>query len=439
MRFVFSAFIFSSIFCQQATSQVLFSSVVDETTKNLVDSAVSNGRYQVKQRKPASASSTAQTEVLEPTIKLKKKNSKAGSGAKDSAANKASASTGGGGSELKADVETADKENAASAKFDYPPEKKIDEVEPATKPLAKETNLIENQNPTGDKAISEKAATEKESTAPQSEPVPDLSIVQQMKMLARGDGKKIVEMYQEQIHTDDNRNNQIEADLIPGFSYVDSSSNYSYRRYQSLFNSLDFKARFFVTPFLGFEGGTVMSLAADLPADGATKSKVTAKFEDIYLGFVSRKYFGLSRKSASLDTVFAYSDNTLSIGGSSTARFKLHTSGLGIGFRYHSPTNANFANVYSMTFWPKLGHSETSNSSASSGSNTDNYRLDLGYAMEIKFNRESQIIFSSKVSVEKNMFDGSARATDPDTGATPSNVSVINTIVQLGVGYRWGR
>ena len=52
--------------------------------------------------------------------------------------------------------------------------------------------------------------------------------------------------------------------------------------------------------------------------------------------------------------------------------------------------------------------------------------------------RESQLIYKLGWSVEKNLFDGPAAAVDSETGVTPSNVTVTNTLLNFPFGYRWG-
>ncbi|WP_415063513.1 hypothetical protein [Bdellovibrio sp.] len=269
--------------------------------------------------------------------------------------------------------------------------------------------------------------------------VQEPTISEQAESLFSSKAEKIYDFYREQIHPDDIRNNRVEIDLTPVVSYTDSQSNYSFRDYQSFFNALKIKSNVWFTPLIGVSGQIMFSLAADVDSLAADKSRIPAKYEFVDLGVNFRKFFGVSRKSSSVEFSVLYSDNKMTVPSDNTSRARLKSQGFGMGLKARIPTSANYSWVVGGTFFPRLQHTESATGAAiSSGSPEESIRIGLDLGGEWKFTREGQMIWNLGLSAERNVFDGAAGLPDPSTGSTPSNVSVTNSLYMFSLGYRWG-
>lgn len=291
------------------------------------------------------------------------------------------------------------------------------------------------------KALEAKAAQEAAKvteSAETSSPVQEPGIGEQAESLFSSKAEKIYDFYRETIHPDDVRNNRVELDVAPVVAYNDAQSNYSYRDYQSFFNALKIKTNVWLTPLIGVSGQIMFSFAADVDSVNST-SRVPAKYEFVDLGVNFRKFFGVSRKSSSVEFSILLSDNKMNVPSDNTSRARLKSQGFGVGMKARIPTSANYAWVVGGSFFPRLQHTESATGATiESGSPEESIRLGLDLGGEWKFTRESQMIWNLGVSTERNIFDGNASLPDPSTGTTPANVSVTNSLYMFSLGYRWG-
>ncbi|WII73897.1 hypothetical protein QJS83_08415 [Bdellovibrio sp. 22V] len=277
-------------------------------------------------------------------------------------------------------------------------------------------------------------------TAPPEAPeVQEPGLGEQAQSLFSNGAERIYDFYREQIHPDDIRNNRVELDVMPVVTYNDSQSNYSFRDYQSYFNALKIKTNVWFTPLIGVSGQVMFSFAADVDSLNADQSRVPAKYEFVDLGLNFRKFFGVSRKSSSVEFSVLFSDNKMNTPSDNDSHPRIKSTGLGVGLKARIPTSTSYAWVIGGSFFPRLQHSESGTSiSVTSGSAEESVRFGLDLGGEWKFTRESQMIWNLGASTERNVFDGAASLPDPSTGATPSNVSVTNSLYMFSLGYRWG-
>ncbi|AHZ85755.1 hypothetical protein Bb109J_c0094 [Bdellovibrio bacteriovorus] len=283
------------------------------------------------------------------------------------------------------------------------------------------------------------AAAPKVAGAEASPEVEEPTIGEQAESLFSDKASKIFEFYREQIHEDDIRNNRLELDVMPVVAYNDSQSNYTFRDYQSFFNALKIRSNVWFTPLIGVSGQILFSFAADVDSVQADQSRVSAKYEFVDLGLNFRKFFGVSRKSNSLEFSLLLSDNKMTVPSDNTSRVRIKTQGLGVGLKARIPTSANYAWTLGGSFFPRLQHSESATGvNIQSGASEESVRIGLDVGGEWKFTRESQMIWSLGASAERNVFDGAAGLPDPGTGLTPNNVSVTNSLYMFSLGYRWG-
>ncbi len=304
---------------------------------------------------------------------------------------------------------------------------------PQSSPVeSKSENLVDQTTQTEE---SSQQSVNKDVDIPKQEP----TLSEQAQSLADGTAERVYNFYKEQVHTDDIRNNHVEIEFSPGVTVNSTKSNYSYREHSGTFPTVNLKSNIWFTPMIGVSGRYTFSIGGDITGDRTTNSKVSARFENLIAAISLRKFFGLSRKSNSLETQFLYNESKLNVPFDSTSRGRIKTTGFGIGLAARLPVSASYAWTLGGNFFPKMQHSETETALAlHSGTSTEALKIGFDFGGEFKFDRGSQLIWQMGYSYEKNLFSGSASISDPLTGQTPSNVNVNNTSVFLNLGYRWG-
>lgn len=314
-------------------------------------------------------------------------------------------------------------------------------VEAAPTPRAKKA--VDAATPAATPVVIEEKTVSKEAMpSVEAPPTENLAkepgIRTQAESLFNDGAQKVYEFYKEQIHEDDIRNNRLEIEISPTAVYNDSSSNYSFREYQSFFNALKVRANVWLTPLIGVSGQILFSFAADVDSV-IDSSRVGTKYEFMDVGLNFRKFFGISRKSNSLEFSVLYNENKMSPASDNMSRAKLTSNGFGVGMKARIPTSFTYAWVLGGSFFPRLQHDEGDTGIIiNSGSMEETARLGVDLGGEWKFDRESQLIWNLGLSSERNVFDGTASLPDPSTGTAPSNVSVTNTLYMFSLGYRWG-
>lgn len=283
------------------------------------------------------------------------------------------------------------------------------------------------------------AEEKKPPTAPVVE-IAEPAITEQVKSLLGSADEDLIVKYEEKIHPDDQRLNRLEVEGRVGVSSSDASSNYSFRRYNTSFGAVDLRSSVWVAPSVGLTGGLKFSLGASVRGDAATGSMDRLHDEEIAAGLRFRRFFGLSRLSPSVEFDVLYLTHTFNVSTDSVSHPRWVSSGVGVGLQTRFPVSANRAWTFGGRIFPRLKHSESKSSiDVSSGDEGENVRLDLDVGGDLSFGRGSQVVYGLQIGAERNLFDGPASLPDPQTGATPSNVTVTNTLLNFSFGYRWGR
>lgn len=265
------------------------------------------------------------------------------------------------------------------------------------------------------------------------------TISEQAESLFSSKVEKVYDFYREQVHEDDVRNNRLELELLPVIAYNDSRSNYSFRDYNSYFNGLQIKANLWFTPLIGFSGKLLYSFAADVDSMAADHSRIPVKFEFVETGLNFRRFFGVSRKSSSVEFGVLYSENKMTAPSNNLYRARLKSQGLGIALKTRVPSSSNYSWVFGGSFFPRLQHVEDQPGvDLRSGSSEENIRVGIEMGGEWKFTREGQMVWGLSMSAERNMFTGQTSLADPKTSLNPSNVSVTSSMYLFSLGYRWG-
>ncbi len=266
------------------------------------------------------------------------------------------------------------------------------------------------------------------------------SMTDQVRDMVMGTGSDSVEAYKEQIHPDDIRMNRIEVNVAPGVISNQSKSSYSFRNYSTFSPKVSLGANFWLTPFMGLYGDYTTSMGSDVASDSATGARVSAQHEWTELGFDVRKFFGMSRKSNSLQFGIHLSEYKFVIPGDDTHRVGLRSTGIGVHLMTRIPVAPSYAWVFGGKLIPRVQHTELGTGlDLSSGSGGESTRVDLTVGGEFKLARQNQIIWSITSSFEKNQFNGQANIVDPEKGSAPKGVSVENAFYLFSLGYRWGQ
>ncbi len=266
------------------------------------------------------------------------------------------------------------------------------------------------------------------------------TVTDQVRDLVMGNEQATLEAYKEQVHPDDIRMNRIEVNVLPGVVSNNSDSSYSFRDYNSFSPKLLFGANIWVTPFIGAFGSYSTTMGADVGGDASSNSRISVRHEWTEIGFTIRKFFGMSRKSNSLELGLLMSEYKFSVPGDDTSRVRLRSSGVGLHMLSRIPVAPSYSWVFGGKLIPRVQHSEMATALVlSSGSVGESSRVDLSVGGEFKMARQNQIVWDLTTAYEKNQFNGQADTTDPTTGSKPSGVSVSNTFVIFSLGYRWGQ
>lgn len=275
--------------------------------------------------------------------------------------------------------------------------------------------------------------------APKAEE-PEPGVVAQVKSLFVDENDDVIVRYEEKIHPDDPRLNRLEIEGRAGVSSVDSTSNYSFRRFSSSFGTVDLRSSVWMAPSFGLTGAIRFSLGASIRGDETTGSMDRVKDEELELGLRFRRFFGTSRTSPSLEFGVVYLDHSFNVFADSVSHPRWRSSGLGAAVRSRVPVTADRAWTFGGRIFPRLKHQETATSvDVSSGDSAENVRVDLEVGGDLAFGRGHQFVYGVQLGAERDLFDGSASKPDPETSATPSNVTVTNALVNFSFGYRWGR
>jgi hypothetical protein len=266
------------------------------------------------------------------------------------------------------------------------------------------------------------------------------SVTDQVRDLVSGKGSDSVEAYKEQIHPDDIRMNRIEVNIMPGVMTDQSKSSYSFRNYETFSPKLSLGANFWLTPFMGLYADYTTSMGSDVSGDAVTGSRISAQHEWTELGMDVRKFFGMSRRSNSMQYGLHFSEYKFVVPGDDLHRVGLRSTGIGFHLMTRIPTAPSYAWVFGGKLIPRVQHSELGTGvDLSSGSGGESTRVDLILGGEFKMARENQIVWNITSSFEKNQFNGQANTVDPERGTAPQGVSVDNTFLLFSLGYRWGQ
>lgn len=242
-------------------------------------------------------------------------------------------------------------------------------------------------------------------------------------------------------HSDlDTRNNKLEIDVAPGVFYTESKSNFSYRSYNGVYPGVKLAANVWLNQSLGLKGQLQFSLGADVSGAVNSNSKTLSKFESIDFGINLRRHLDDSATSKNFQFELLYTDDSMKVPPDDINRYKIKSSGFGVGITVNNPVSPNLNWSFGGNFYPRIQHLETGTGVAvNSGSPSENVRMGLKTGWDYILKRQSQITLDFGLVAEKNQFEGAATGVDPVTGGTPNNVGVLRSTLYFTFGYRWAR
>lgn len=259
----------------------------------------------------------------------------------------------------------------------------------------------------------------------------------QVKELILGGTEEDISEYRKQIHPQDPRANLVELTLAPVYYYNDSSSRYSFHRFNSHGLGFQVGAHFWLTPFFGIVGSSFSSLAGSVPSGAA--NAVLADYQIVDAGFRFRRHFGWSRKAASLRFGVDYHQSEMKIGQDATDLVGTQTKGASLAIEGNIPSSHVYVHTFALELRPRLRQSElVSGANIRSGTKSQTHGLGASVGGQWLLDRQNQIFWKLHHSVEQSLYDGEASSPDPMTGVTPRGVSITNSFTRFSVGFSWG-
>jgi hypothetical protein len=266
---------------------------------------------------------------------------------------------------------------------------------------------------------------------------PQPPVTLQVKELIMGGSNQEIDDYHKQIHPEDPRANVLSVSLAPAYYYNDSSSSYSFRRYNSTGPGIGLGMNLWLTPFFGLQSKFFSSVSAS-QRNGEVNS-VPTDLQNFEAGLRFRRHFGYSRKSAQLSWGLDYHDSMNKISKESTASIGRKSSGLSLVVEGEIPTSNVYSHTFELDIRPRLKHSEMNTGvEARSGTKNETNAIGLTGGGVWTLDRHNQVFWKGQYLVERNLFDGQSTLVDPSNDKTPEGVSVTNTLVIFYFGFRWG-
>jgi hypothetical protein len=221
--------------------------------------------------------------------------------------------------------------------------------------------------------------------------------------------------------------------------YVDSSSQFWYRKFHSSGPGIYVGADIWYTPFAGVAIDYATTLSSDLNVSPTTSETALVDHRFSSAGLQFRTYSTLSRRSPSVNFGLKYSEYQMIVPRAETNRIRLKTSGVALSVQANVPKSNTVAWFFSSELIPKLKVSELKTSlDLKSGSNDTSYAVKFGFGQEYSIDRSHQVYWRLSHRIDKSVYEGTASQNDPITGAAPEGVTVTTGTSLFELGYTWG-
>ena len=238
---------------------------------------------------------------------------------------------------------------------------------------------------------------------------------------------------------DDRRLTMLEIALAPGYLYKSSDSAYSPRRYVSASPSLAADAKVWLSPTFALRTAYLGSLGGNVSDSTDGSRNVAATHQWFWVGIRSRKFFGVTRLAPTLEFGVNYFEYDFRVPSDTRMHDRLHSSGVHLSLDAEVPSGPFRSWTLGFEFSPKVQHKETATASDyQSGGSVDANTIGVSMGSKIRFDHSSAMFWKVCYSIEKDVFGSTASLADPQSGVTPSGVSVTNAYTFLQLGYNWG-
>lgn len=288
----------------------------------------------------------------------------------------------------------------------------------------------------------QEAANKGESEAipvtPEALALTEPTLVEQAESLIKGKPEQVLEFYEKNLPSDDQRKNKFELSLAAGIFDEAAKSGYSFRQHDLKANSLNVRGQLWVTPAMGGAASFLTTLPSDLK-EASSADTVSVRKEELEIAMQFRKFFLSENNPASLTFAISYLDDQLTVPLSSATRAKLNNSGLGVLINSKIPMTEHLAMNIGARLYPLLNVKETSQQGISSGSFDTGSMVALSLGSEYRFSRHDVIFWEVQYQRQNSLYSGTSEAVDPGEGRALENVSIENQIYLFSLGYRWGK
>ena len=231
----------------------------------------------------------------------------------------------------------------------------------------------------------------------------------------------------------------IEVQVAPGLVYVDSKSNYWYRRYQSTSPGINLNASLWVAPSFGFKCAFTSSLGGDVSSGPADLSKTAVSQQWVDYGIQFRNWNSQSGSKSQLEYGVKYSEFQFQPPLDSANRARLKTSGASFFIQAKIPQTPERKSFVHFEIMPKGIHKEVPTGvQLRSGDKVDSSQVGIKFGNIHSLVDGNSIFWSLNSSLEKNVFKGIASPIDPATNQALNGVTVYNRTVMFFIGYQWG-
>lgn len=253
-----------------------------------------------------------------------------------------------------------------------------------------------------------------------------------------GDMEEILR-YRGALHPEDPRHNFVEVSVAPGYLYMNSKSDYWYRKFHSAAPGLGVGAEFWLTPFFSLQSTYFTTFAADMTAQYDSNRKVNTDHRLFNAGIQFRKFFSMSRKSPNLVFGINYDETQLLVPKSEPQRPRLKTTGVALRLEATLPKTTTRAWVVGAEFLPKIKVTEIQTGlDLQSGKKPTSYGFKFSFGQDFNFNRNHKVFWRLSHRIDKTVYEGTATLNDPITGTAPSGVSVTQGTSLFQFGFTWG-
>lgn len=265
------------------------------------------------------------------------------------------------------------------------------------------------------------------------------SVGERVKDTLLGGNIETIEDYRRVLHPDDSRANVIEVSLSPGVYYLDSSSRYWFRKFNSFGPSLSASASFWWSPFMGVKTSYFTSLSGDIRAEATGDKRTEVEFRDLQVGLRFRNYFNLSRRSPYLVYGIDYIENEALVARSEAQRIGVKTTGFNLSLHAVFPTSLTHARRFGVGLMPSVKVQEQKTAvTVKSGNSPSSHAIKFVYGSDYSLNRNHQFFWRLSTRMQRTLYKGEASPNDPRTDESISGVSVTENLSLFEIGFTWG-